>query len=186
MAINGHPVRTGDTLPQFTSDPNTGNMYVVWQDGRFSSTGQAKIAFSQSTDGGKTWSTPIRSDQSGADNIPAFTPQVTVNSDGTIGVTHYDMENTTAQQPGLTDEYIVHCHASSDDCTTVANWSKWGETRLSTSGSFDMTTAPDAEGYFTGDYEGLAAGGSVFDPFWVMAQPIATKGKTDSFSSAAQ
>lgn len=186
VTIAGHLVRTGDILPQFTSDPGTGNMYVVWQDGRFSSTGQAKIAFSQSTDGGKTWSTPIRIDQSGADNIPAFTPQITVNSDGTIGVTYYDMENAAAQQPGLTDEYIVHCHAATDDCTDPASWSTWGETRLSTSGSFDMTTAPDAVGYFTGDYEGLAAGGSVFDPFWVMAQPIATKGKTDPFSNTAQ
>jgi len=187
VTINGHLVRTGDILPQFTSDPTTGNMYVVWQDGRFSSTGQAKVAFSESTDGGKTWSAPIRIDQSGGDNIPAFTPQITVNSHGTIGVTYYDMQNA-ASNPGLTDEYIVHCHVGTPgtDCTNTANWAAGGETRLSTSGSFDMTTAPDADGYFTGDYEGVTASGSVFDPFWVMAQPIATKGKTDPFSNTAQ
>ncbi len=185
VTINRQLVRTGDTLPQFTSDPSTGDLYVVWQDGRFSSTGQAKVAFSESTDGGKTWSAPIRIDDSGADNIPAFTPQITINSAGTIGVTYYDMENATAAHPGYTDEYIVHCHAASDDCTNAANWTKWGETRLSTSGSFDMTTAPVADGYFTGDYEGLTAGGSVFDPFWVMAKPIATQGPTDPFANTA-
>lgn len=184
VTISGHLVRTGDILPQFTSDPRTGTLYVVWQDGRFSPTGQAKIAFSQSTDGGNTWSSPIRIDQSPGD-APAFTAQLTVNSDGTIGVTYYDLENATAAHPGNTDEFIVHCHATSADCTNAASWSAGGETRLSTTGSFDMTTAPDAVGYFTGDYEGLAASGSVFDPFWVMAQPIATKGKTDPFSNTA-
>ncbi len=185
VSINGQPVRTGDTLPQFTSDPSTGNLYVAWQDGRFSSTGQAKVAFSESSDGGRTWSTPIRIDQSPGDT-PAFTPQITVNSDGTIGVSYYDLENATASKPGNTDEYIVHCHAATADCTNAANWAVGGETRLSTSGSFDMTTAPNAEGYFTGDYEGLTASGSTFDPFWVMAKPIATKGPTDPFSNTAK
>jgi hypothetical protein len=184
VAINGHVVRTGDILPQFTSDPTTGNLYVVWQDGRFSSTGHAKVAFSESTDGGRSWSTPIRVDQSAGD-APAFTPQVTVNSDGTIGVSYYDMQNATTSSPGLTDVYMVHCHAGTDNCANPSNWSAWGETRL-TPVSFDMTTAPDAAGYFTGDYEGLTASDKVFDPFSVLAQPIATKGKTDPFSNTAQ
>jgi hypothetical protein len=185
VTIAGHLVRTGDILPQFTSDPSTGHMYVVWQDGRFSPTGQAKIAFSESTNGGQNWSVPIRIDRSPGDT-PAFTAQLTVNSDDTIGVTYYDLQHATPAQPGLTDEYIVHCHAASADCTNPANWGAGGETRLSTSGSFDMTTAPNAVGYFTGDYEGLAAGGSVFDPFWVMAQPRATTGVTDPFSNTAK
>lgn len=48
-----------------------------------------------------------------------------------------------------------------------------------------MTTAPNAEGYFVGDYEGLGTSGTTFDPFWVMAQPIATKGLTDPFANTA-
>ena len=48
-----------------------------------------------------------------------------------------------------------------------------------------MTTAPDAGGYFVGDYEGLTASGTTFDPFFVMAQPRATAGRTDSFASTA-
>jgi hypothetical protein len=48
-----------------------------------------------------------------------------------------------------------------------------------------MTTAPNAGGFFVGDYEGLTSSGSTFDPFFVMAQPIATKGLTDPFANAA-
>lgn len=184
VSIDGAGVRTGDIGPGFTADPSTGNLYAVWQDGRFSPTGQAKIAFSESSDGGLHWSTPIRIDQSPG-NTPAFTPQVSVNSNGTIGVTYYDLENATAAQPGLTDAFIVTCPAATSDCTKAASWAAGGETRLSTSGSFDMTTAPNAEGFFVGDYEGLTASGTTFDPFFVMAQPRATAGRTDPFANTA-
>jgi hypothetical protein len=184
VSIKGQPVRTGDILPQFTADPATGRLYVAWQDGSFSPTGQAKIAFSQSSDGGKTWSTPVRIDDSPGD-IPAFTPQISVNSDGTIGVSYYDLENATTSHPDFTDEFIVHCHAATVDCTSGANWTAGGETRLSTSGSFDMFQAPFAEGFFVGDYEGLTASATTFDPFFVMATPIATAGPTDPFFNTA-
>ena len=177
----GQPYRTGDILPQFTSD-SSGNLYVVWQDGSFSSSGLAKVAFSESTDGGKTWSAPIEVDQAPA-SAAAFTPQISVSSDGTLGVTYYDTQNAGAfSSGGGTDEYIVHCHAG---CTDPASWAAGGQTPLSTSGTFDMTTAPYAEGYFVGDYEGLATSGSTFDPFFMMAQPIATLGPTDPFATTA-
>jgi hypothetical protein len=184
VSINGVAVRTGDIVPAFTADPATGNLYAVWQDGRFSPDGQAKIAFSASSDGGLHWSAPIRIDQSPGDT-PAFTPQVHVNSGGTIGVTYYDLEHATAAQPGLTDAFVVTCPAATSDCTKAASWAAGGETRLSTSGSFNMTTAPFADGYFVGDYEGLTATGTTFDPFFAMAQPIATRGLTDPFANTA-
>jgi hypothetical protein len=79
VSIAGQAVRTGDTLPAFAANPVNGDLYALWQDGRFSPDGQAKIAFSQSADGGLTWSTPVRIDQSPGD-VPAFTPQVKVRS----------------------------------------------------------------------------------------------------------
>ena len=178
VTISGQAVRTGDILPAWAAGP-TGTLYVAWQDGRFS--GQAAIAFSQSTDGGLTWSQPIRIDQTPG-SAPAFTPQLSVASDGTVGVTYYNLQNATTAQPGLTDAYIVHCHAT---CTAPSGWSAGGQTLLSTTGSFDMTTAPNAGGFFVGDYEGLTASGTTFAPFFVMARPIATKGPTDPFSNTA-
>lgn len=178
--LDGKRVRTGDILPAWAAGPN-GNLYAVWQDGGFSPAGHAKIAFSQSTDGGSTWSTPIRVDQSPGD-VPAFTPQIAVRADGTVGVTYYDFENATAAQPGLTDQFIVSCSSA---CSSAASWASGGETRLNTTGSFDMETAPVARGFFVGDYEGLVASGKTFHSMFVMAKPIATAGPTDLFANTA-
>ena len=178
--IAGHAVRSSDELPEFATGPN-GNLYAVWQDGRFSASGTAKVALSMSSDGGLHWTTPIRVDQSLGDT-PAFTPQVHVASDGTVGVSYYDLESATTAQPGLTDAFIVHCHAA---CTNAASWAAGGETKVSTSGPFDMTQAPDAGGYFVGDYTGLTSSGTIFDPYFVMAKPIAATGQTDSFANTA-
>jgi hypothetical protein len=180
VSIAGHAVRSSDELPEFAAGPN-GNLYAVWQDGRFSATGAAKVALSMSSDGGLTWTTPIRVDQSPGDT-PAFTPQVHVASDGTVGVGYYDLESATTAQPGLTDTLIVHCHAT---CADPASWVSGGETKVDTSGPFDMTQAPDAGGYFTGDYEGLTSSGSTFDPFFVQAAPQATTGLSDTFANTA-
>ncbi len=182
VSIAGHAVRSSDELPEFAAGPD-GTLYAVWQDGRFSPTGASKVALSMSSDGGLTWTPPIRVDQSPGDT-PAFTPQVHVAADGTVGVSYYDLESATAAQPGLTDTFIVHCHANAD-CANPASWAAGGETKLDTTGPFDMTQAPDAGGYFVGDYEGLTSSGSTFDPFFVMAAPRATTGLTDPFANTA-
>jgi hypothetical protein len=185
VTINGHDVRTGDIIPQFAADPVTGTLYATWQDGALRSTGAAKVALSTSTDGGLHWSTPVRIDQSPGD-VPAFTPSIHVSADGTVAVTYYDLQNATPSSPGLTDVYLVHCHAASTDCAKAANWAAGGQTRLSTTGSFDMTTAPDAGGYFTGDYEAITSFGTTFASYFVMARPVATSGLTDSFASTTK
>jgi len=182
VQIAGQAVRSSDFLPEFATNPVNGNIYAVWQDARFSPTGASKIAFSQSTDGGLTWSPVIRIDQSPG-NTQAFVPQIHVASDGTVGLLYYDLENATAAQPGLTDAFIAHCHSATSDCTNPASWAAGGETRLSTSGSFDYTTAPNAGGLFLGDYDGLTSSGTTFKALFDMSQPIATTGKSDTFSN---
>src|SRR5262249_35041365 len=148
--ISGHLIRTSDELPEFAAGPE-GNLYAVWQDGRYTAGGTPKIAFSMSSNGGSSWSSPIRIDQSPGD-VQAFTPQITVRSDGTVAVQYYDLEKSTAVQPGLTDQFLVSC---SGDCTNPASWASGGERQLTnpTNGSFDMLTAPSAGGPFVGDYD---------------------------------
>jgi len=184
VSIAGQGVRSSDELPEFATNPVNGNLYAVWQDSRFSPTGASKIAFSQSTDGGLTWSPTIRIDQSVGDT-PAFVPQIHVAADGTIGLLYYDLEHATAAQPGLTDAFIGHCHSATANCADPASWAAGGETRLSTSGSFDYTTAPNANGLFLGDYDGLTASGGSFKAFFDMSKPIATAGRSDTFSNTA-
>jgi BNR/Asp-box repeat len=180
VSIGGNPVRSSDELPEFAVGPE-GNLYAVWQDARFSPTGASKIAFSMSTDGGLTWSTPIRADQSVGDT-PAFVPQVHASSDGTVGISYYDLEPATSAKPGLTNASIAHCHSS---CNVAANWAANGEALLSGTVPFDYTTAPNAGGYFLGDYTGLTSSGTMFDAFFMMTNPPATKGLTDPFANQA-
>jgi hypothetical protein len=192
FTLDGQLVRSGDIIPQFTSDPTNGNLYVTWQDGRFSSSGLAKVAFSESTDGGNTWTAPIEIDQVPSTAVggaaQAYEPTIAVNSAGKIGVSYYDMENATPTSGGSgnTDVFMVSCPGASADCTKPASWAAGGETRI-TPKSFDVRTAPlTTQGLMTGDYEGLTASGTTFDPFSVLAQPVATKGITDPFASTAR
>jgi BNR repeat-like domain/RTX calcium-binding nonapeptide repeat (4 copies) len=159
----GDDVRTGDIIPDGAVDMTSGAMYVVWQDARFSGGQFDSIAFSMSTDGGLTWSEPVKVNQTPTGippgNQQAFTPSVEVAEDGTIGITYYDFRNNTSDPTTLpTDYFIVHCHAMTSDCSDPANWE---ETQL-TDTSFDMRQAPFAFGFFTGDYEGLATAGNDF------------------------
>ena len=78
---DGHAVRTGDLIPQIAVDDNSGALYVVWQDDRF--TGEEQIAFSRSTNGGRTWSATRRiSTVGGVNQAFTATAQGRVERDG--------------------------------------------------------------------------------------------------------
>ena len=163
----GDDVRTGDGLPDIAVDRANGRLYAVWQDARFSGGEFASIALSMSTDGGFTWTPTIKVNATPT-NIPAgnqqaFTPSVHVAADGTVGVTYYDFRNNTPDPATLpTDYWIVHCHAN---CSNAASWGN--EARL-TDTPFDMRQAPNAGGFFTGDYQGLTAVGNRFGAYFSM------------------
>ena len=167
----GEDVRTGDIIPDVAVNADNGTLYAVWQDARFSGFQNDSIAFSQSLNGGRTWSAPVKVNETPADipagNQQAFTASVDVADDGTIGVTYYDFRNNTAAPDLKTDYFAVHCHpTTATACTDRANWVKEDEIQL-TNASFDMRQAPlTGTGFFTGDYEGLASAGDDFTPFF--------------------
>jgi hypothetical protein len=175
---DGHDVRTGDLIPQIAVDDDSGDLYVVWQDDRF--TGQEQIAFSSSTDGGRTWSDTQRISTIGGVN-QAFTPTVRVADDGTVAVQHYDFrfDNPNTTPPLTTDVWLLRSADGGDN---------WTEERVG-SDSFDMTTAPDALGYFVGDYAGLDFAGAGlkpgFKPFHVRANSGNLTNRTDVFATTA-
>jgi len=167
----GDGLRTADLLPAVTVDRNSGTLYAVWQDARFSNFSYDEIAFAMSTDGGFTWTAPIKINQTPT-NVPpgnrqAFTPSVHVAGDGTVGVTYYDFRNNTTDPTTLpTDYFLVRCQPSvTVSCATTADWDH--ETRL-TDASFDMRKAPVARGFFLGDYEGLGSAVNAFVAFFSM------------------
>jgi hypothetical protein len=164
----GQSVRAGGGLPDIAVDlnatsPGYGNLYAVWGDsygsGKTKPNRHSTIVFTESTDGGLTWSPLARIDKSPAD-VQAFTPSVHVASDGTIGVSYYDFRNNTPAPGVPTDRWFIHCHPTSD-CTDPANWAE-----NHVDGPFDIENAPIAGGYFLGDYEGLDSIGTTFTPFF--------------------
>jgi hypothetical protein len=152
----GVPVRDAAILFDVAVDRNSGTIYAVWQDARFS--GFDQIALSLSSDLGVTWSEPIKINLTPANaenprRQQAFLPSVAVASDGTVVVTYYDFryDTTTGE---LTDHWLIRCQTA---CADPAHWGH--EVRL-TETSFDYLQAPFANGAFMGDYVGLAAQGT--------------------------
>ncbi|MBI3898926.1 MAG: exo-alpha-sialidase [Gammaproteobacteria bacterium] len=168
----GQEVRTGDIIPEPAIDPNTGQLYVVWQDSRFNGGHYDEVALSTSTNGGTTWSNPIRVNT--ATGRPAFTPSVHVSSQGVIGVSYYDFRSLATETTTLPTDYWL---------TTSSNGGVSFGNEAHIAGSFDMATAPDAGGFFVGDYEGLTTIGGAFLPFFVQTNSGNTANRTDVYST---
>jgi len=166
----GLAIRDGALLPQIAAAPN-GSLYVVWQDGRFVN-GIEGIAFSRSTDGGLTWSAPMQINA--VANVHAFTPQISVLADDTIGVTYFDLRSNTSDPGNLPTELWL---ARSRD-----GGATWREVRVA--GPFDLAIAPNARGLFLGDYQGLAASGGRFVSFFAQTTRAQLPFPTDIYALA--
>jgi hypothetical protein len=164
----GTLIRDGAGLGQIAVAPN-GDLYVVWQDARFSGGARDGIALSRSIDGGLTWSNPVQVNS--ALTVQAFTPSVHVRANGTIGVTYYDFRSNTPDAASLPTELIF---ARSTDGVT------WQENRLTT--AFEMLTAPFSRGLFIGDYHALTSANNVFIPVYVRTNSGDTANRTDVFA----
>jgi hypothetical protein len=146
--------RTGAGIPAAAIDGNTGALYVVWQDSRFTS-GTDQIVLSRSTDGGQTWSAPqLVSD--GPGNAANFTPAVAVSPEGWLGVSYYSLRNNPSRL--LVDEYLS---VSKDGGQQFAK-----SLRVSAS-SWDLRFVAASDGFFLGDYQGLTASAKTFYPLWI-------------------
>jgi hypothetical protein len=169
---NGLLVHEVDAAVAFAAvDPNSGALYAVWEDGRFSGGQYVSIAFAQSMDGGLTWSEPIAINRT-PDNIPpadrqAFRPSIAVAADGTIGVTYYDFRFNDSDPGTRTDYWFVSMRPRTQRAATdPSNWRN--EVRL-TDASFDLQAAAiDYGGEFIGDSNGLATVGNDFVATWSM------------------
>jgi hypothetical protein len=146
--------RTGEGLPSAAIDGRNGELYVVWQDGRFTP-GTDQIVLSSSTDGGQTWSAPQRVSD-GLDDAPNFTPAVAVSPEGWVGVSYYSMRNNPAHV--LVDEYLS---VSKTGGQTFAKGQRL------TASSWDLRFAATSAGFFLGDYQGLTTSSKTFYPLWV-------------------
>ena len=161
-------IRTGSVVPSIAVDRQAGSLYVVWEDARFSGMQRDGIALSRSADGGLTWSPPA---QVNGATSPAFTPAVAVAQDGKVGVSYYDLRNdpVTDRSRLLVTQWLA---TSSDGGATFT------ETMIGAPFNIQLAPLVDGPAWFLGDYQGLAAAGSAFVPFFVA---ISQSGGADVF-----
>jgi len=173
----GAPIRTAEGIPSVAIDAATGQLYVVWEDARFTSGTVNQAVISTSTDGGRTWSAPAP--VSTATGRPAFTPTVAVGGDGTVAVTYYDFRNLAAGNTTTlpTDVWLKK----------APRGGAFGpDSHLA--GSFNMLAAPFAGGFFVGDYEAIGVNGSTFLPFFVQTNCTdnsCTANRTDVYAASS-
>lgn len=151
----GIPVRDAGGLPSIAVNPESGQIYIAWQDRNANSAGLVGVFVAGSDDGGLTWSEPVRVNQATPADVQAFLPIVTVNEQGIVGVLFYDFRNDVLGDAPLSTDVFLSLFTPELDFLS--------DSRLTTS-SFDMRqlviTGP--RGFFPGDYVGLAAAGDDF------------------------
>jgi hypothetical protein len=85
----GRTFRT-NAFPQAAVNPVTGDIYVVYDDQGHGSQDKADIYFTESSDGGKTWSKPIRVNDDATYN-DQWQPAIAMTPDGShVGIFWYD------------------------------------------------------------------------------------------------
>lgn len=163
----GAAIRDSGFLGQISVGPQ-GQLYVTWQDARFSTGLRDAIAFSRSIDGGLTWSLPVRVN---ADvSVQGLIPSVNARADGTVGVSYFDMRSNTADPATLLTDYWL---------ATSRDGVNWTDRRISA--AFDLATAPVARGFFLGDYMGLTSAGANFFPLYVRTNSGNLANRNDVF-----
>jgi hypothetical protein len=156
LAVPG--LRTGDTVPSFAVDRRSGRLYASWQDVRFSKGKRNDVLVTSSDDAGQTWAAPVKANDTPPTAGDAFTPVIAVDTRGRVGILYYDLRDDTDSR----DAAIV----SAEWFTTSSNGGRtWSASRRVTQ-PFDHTAAAFAGGFFLGDYQGLATGGTTFVPFF--------------------
>jgi BNR/Asp-box repeat protein len=139
-------MRTGG-LPTATVDPVTGYLYAGWQDARFRSDGFNDILLWRSTDGGASWTGPVKAnpDASGS-GLDRFTPDIAAYGHNL----HVTWLTRAGSGSSFSDKVAETYTLSTDDGATFAPAFKVGPPA-------DLSWAAQAGGRFLGDYMGVAA-----------------------------
>jgi hypothetical protein len=166
-------VRSGDIIPEPAIDPETGRLYLVWQDARFNGGTNDQVVISTSGDRlGRTgtWSAPKLVSPAG--DPAAFNPDVVVNREGQVAVVFVDFRRL---------DYARVSILPTDAWVRVANGGPGLDFDREThvGGGFNLKAAPieAGQGFFPGDYNGITVnertGG--FEAIWVGTDCADTK-----------
>jgi hypothetical protein len=101
------------------SETYPGHLYLTWED--YDGT-QFDILFSQSTDGGLTWSAPRQvNDGDGSDQ---FQPSVAAGPNGAVAIAFYDRRALCPAEPGIRPENVGRANVCID--VTLQAYRDWG------------------------------------------------------------
>ncbi len=144
---NGLPI----TMCDISNSAYNGYIYIVWSDQRNGAT-DTDIFMSRSTNGGTTWTAPIKVNDDNTTRHQFFVWSTIDLSTGNLWFVFYDRRNTTG---AATDVFVAK---STDGGNTFENF------KVSES-SFTPTS-----GVFFGDYTNIAAWDGKIYPFWMRLQ----------------
>jgi hypothetical protein len=165
-------VRTGPCL-FIAADPRRGTLYLTRLNHQPGTLEGVEPALSVSTDGGVTWSSEIRPNQT-PPGINAWPSALAVTRAGTVGLVYYDLRANTPDPATLpVQPFLATCR---HDCADPARWSE-----RSLTAPFDLATAPKARGFMLGDHTGLDTVGDLFVPLLTKTNAGDMDNRTDIF-----
>lgn len=147
---NGLPITACDTG---STSPYKGNIYINWSDQRNGNT-NTDVFFVKSTDGGNTWTSPLKVNDDNTTREQFFTWMTIDQTTGFIYCCFYDRRNTTG---AATDVYVAR---STDGGDSFENF------KVSES-SFTPTSS-----VFFGDYTNIATYNRMVYPIWMRLDMI--------------
>jgi hypothetical protein len=167
LGLNGG-FRT-DAFPQVAVNPANGNLYAVFNDVGQAAGDRADVYFTQSTNGGSTWSTPTKLNDDATTNDQWF-PAIAVTPDGThVGVFWYDRRLDPANS--LIDRFGSIATVSGSTVTFGPNFRV-----TDTSFPVNIGRDPNVVGNYMGDYDTAAADNSFFYTTWGDNRTASTTG----------
>jgi hypothetical protein len=151
----GQPAqRAPEGMPAATADPKSGALYTTWDDGRFRSDGTNDVVLSRSTDGGQTWSAPVRVNPGPKDDhVDHYGATVAVGADGIVHVA-YRVRNESGAAPLFSPAIDSYYQESRDGGKTFSD-----PVKIDSQPSNALYGAFSRAGTFEGDYDELATGG---------------------------
>ncbi len=143
MRANGLPITACD----LSGGPNHGTIYINWSDQRNGPT-DADVWLSKSTDGGNTWTTPVKVNDDNTNRQQFFTWMTIDQVTGHLWFVFYDRRNTTG---GATEVYMAR---STDGGQTFENF------------KISETPFTPVNSVFFGDYNNVVAHDNIVRPIW--------------------
>ncbi len=143
------------SLPSADYDTKTGTLAVAWEDSRFhtEATPVNDILVATSTDGGKTWSSPVKVNPGTSnDNVDRYNASISASGDGVLHVAYRSRQEATSLS-GFAPNIQTYYQESSDGGQT---WSAPLQVSTVTNNNA-YYGAFSRGGTFEGDYNGIAS-----------------------------